>query len=76
MDIEIRLTEKQEQALARQAARDARSDEEQLKLIADRRGESKREVDRLQKRIADAKNRAKNNEKKDKSDDGSDRNAR
>jgi hypothetical protein len=40
------------EALARDKARAKRSDEEQLKLIATRRGDSKREKARLMSRIA------------------------
>lgn len=41
---------RQENAAERQAARDARSDFEQLKLIETRRGESKKEKARLMKK--------------------------
>ena len=39
-------------AAERQADRDARSDEEQLELIKDRRGASKKETARMKARIA------------------------
>ena len=45
-------SEKQAQALIRQDERDKRSDEQQIERLKKTRGESKKEIARLQERIA------------------------